>query len=107
MKYTKLLLVSPAFYPTHGGAGLRFFRYLPLLAKNLVSVDVICGTPKLKKFTREDHQSEWKNAKVGELISTDKISDASIFKNGMCTCMLIVHAGTSGYHEAAPINLEA
>ena len=43
-------------------------------------MEVICGTPKFKKFTREDHQSEWKNAQVGKLISTDEISDAKIFK---------------------------
>ena len=80
MKKIKLLIIAPTFYPVHGGAGLRFYRYLPLLHENNIDVTVICGTPKLKKFTQEDHQADWLNAKEGELISELEISKAKILK---------------------------
>ena len=80
MEKIKLLLVAPSFYPVHGGAGLRFYRYLPYLHENNIDVTVICGTPKLKKFTQEDHQADWVNAKEGELVSGLEISQAKILK---------------------------
>lgn len=76
----KLLIIAPTFYPVHGGAGLRFYRYLPYLYENSVDVTVICGTPKLKKFTEDDHQAEWLSAKDGELVSELEISKARILK---------------------------
>jgi glycosyltransferase involved in cell wall biosynthesis len=76
----KLLLIAPSFYPVHGGAGLRFYRYLPLFHENDVDVTVICGTPKLKKFTEEDHQSAWLDALDGQLISELEIEKAKILK---------------------------
>lgn len=80
MKRVKLLLVAPAFYPTHGGAELRFFRYLPLLHECGIDVQVICGTPKHKKFTVEDMQASWRNHADGELISSLNIAHAQIYK---------------------------
>jgi glycosyltransferase involved in cell wall biosynthesis len=80
LKRVKLLLVAPAFYPTHGGAELRFFRYLPRLHECGVDVQVICGTPKYKKFTAEDLQASWRNRASGELISSSKVEHAQIDK---------------------------
>ena len=72
--------MAPSFYPVHGGAGLRFFRYLPMLHDNNVDVMVICGTPKLKKFTKEDSQSDWVNFPDGQLVSETEIESARILK---------------------------
>ncbi len=80
MKKIKLLIIAPTFYPVHGGAGLRFFRYLPLFHENNIDVTVICGTPKLKKFTEEDHQANWLDVPDGELISELEVEKATILK---------------------------
>jgi glycosyltransferase involved in cell wall biosynthesis len=76
----KLLIIAPSFYPVHGGAGLRFFRYLPLFHVRAIETTVICGTPKVKKFTFEDHQADWVNASNGELVSEIEIEHAKILK---------------------------
>ena len=80
MKRTKLLLVASSFFPTHGGAELRFLRYLPLLKDHGIEVEVITGTPKLKKFSEQDHVADWRKAKDGELVSVQKIEFAQIFQ---------------------------
>ena len=80
MKTIRLLLIAPAFYPVHSGAGLRFFRYLGLFHENNIQVSVICGTPKLKKYTREDFQAPWNSLADGALVLAEEISQAKIFK---------------------------
>ena len=80
MKYTKLLLVSPTFYPTHGGAELRFLRYLPLLIQNGIKVDVVTGTPKLKKFSEQDYAADWRKSNNGELVSEFELQAAKVFR---------------------------
>ena len=80
MKRVKLLLIAPTFYPTHGGAELRFFRYLPFLKNNGVDVHVISGTPKRKKFTAADETAEWRKSSNSKLISKEKIQGAQVYK---------------------------
>ena len=80
MKSTKLLLVSPTFYPTHGGAELRFLRYLPLLKENGINVEVITGTPKLKKFSEQDFKADWRDIKDGELESEFELQAAKVYR---------------------------
>ncbi len=45
----RLCLASTHFFPTHGGAQLRFLRYIPGLRKRHVLTQVLAGTPKQKK----------------------------------------------------------
>lgn len=45
----RLLLASTHFFPTHGGAQLRFLRYIPGLEKRGISTRVLAGTAKSKK----------------------------------------------------------
>jgi glycosyltransferase involved in cell wall biosynthesis len=45
----ELLLASAHFFPTHGGAQLRYLRYIPGLRARGVLTRVLTGTPKLKK----------------------------------------------------------
>ena len=80
MSKTKLLLVASSFFPTHGGAELRFLRYLPLLQEFDFNVEIISGTPKLKKFSQQDVDSEWRSAKDGALVSTKEIAGANLFQ---------------------------
>jgi glycosyltransferase involved in cell wall biosynthesis len=45
----RLCLASTHFFPTHGGAQLRFLRYIPGLRTRGVLTHVLAGTPKQKK----------------------------------------------------------
>jgi glycosyltransferase involved in cell wall biosynthesis len=45
----ELLLASAHFFPTHGGAQLRYLRYIPGLRTRGILTRVLTGTPKLKK----------------------------------------------------------
>ncbi len=74
------MLIASSSFPTPGGAELRFQRYLPLLRDNGIEVEVIAGTPKRKKFSREDHDAKWRSAKDGELVSMEEIEGAKVFK---------------------------
>ncbi|MFY9942809.1 MAG: hypothetical protein WAK57_11595, partial [Desulfobacterales bacterium] len=43
------MLASAHFFPTHGGAQLRYLRYIPGLRDRGILTRVLTGTPKLKK----------------------------------------------------------
>ncbi|MFO7644236.1 MAG: glycosyltransferase, partial [Desulfosarcina sp.] len=45
----ELCLASAHFFPTHGGAQLRYLRYIPGLRARGILTRVLTGTPKLKK----------------------------------------------------------
>lgn len=45
----ELCLASAHFFPTHGGAQLRYLRYIPGLRARGILTRVVTGTPKLKK----------------------------------------------------------
>ena len=76
----KLLLIAPTFYPVHGGAGLRFYRYLPYFHENNIETIVICGTPKAKKFTDDDRRADWLQFQDGSLIQKEDLENAKILK---------------------------
>ncbi len=44
-----LFLASAHFFPTHGGAQLRYLRYIPGLYERGIMTQVLTGTPKRKK----------------------------------------------------------
>lgn len=44
-----LFLASAHFFPTHGGAQLRYLRYIPGLRERGIKTQVLTGTPKRKK----------------------------------------------------------
>jgi len=80
LKNIKLLLIAPSFYPVHGGAGLRFFRYLPYFNEHNVETTVVCGTPKSKKFTDEDCKADWLQFQDGALVDEVALKSARILK---------------------------
>ncbi len=73
-------MIAPSFYPVHGGAGLRFYRYLPHFHKSGIETTVICGTPKEKKFTDQDRQAEWCDYQDGKLVLEENLEFAKILK---------------------------
>jgi len=73
-------LIAPTFYPVHGGAGLRFYRYLPYFYGYDIETSIICGTPKLKKFTDEDHNADWLQYQDGVLVDEIISEKAKILK---------------------------
>ena len=44
-----LCLASPHLFPAHGGAQLRFLRYLPGLRERNIFARVVTGTPKTQE----------------------------------------------------------
>jgi glycosyltransferase involved in cell wall biosynthesis len=50
----RLCLASAHFFPTHGGAQLRYLRYLPGFRSRGIEPCVFTGTPKAKKATGDD-----------------------------------------------------
>ena len=80
LKKIKLLLIAPSFYPVHGGAGLRFYRYLPYFYENDIETTVICGTPKTKKFTDEDRHADWLQLQDGTLVADEVVEKAKVLK---------------------------
>lgn len=73
-------MLAPSFYPVHGGAGLRFYRYLPYFHEKNIETTVVCGTPKTKKFTNDDRQADWLLASDGELVDDVVVNSARILK---------------------------
>lgn len=78
-------MIAPTFHPVHGGAGLRFYRYLPFFHEHAISTTVICGTPKEKKFTEEDLNAEWQHYKNGDLVLDENLDFARILKYKIAT----------------------
>jgi glycosyltransferase involved in cell wall biosynthesis len=54
-----LCLAAPHFFPTYGGAQLRFLRYLPGLKERNVFAQVITGTPKAQESANTRRNAAW------------------------------------------------
>lgn len=73
---TRVLLVSPDFLPTRGGAELRFRRYLPGLTRRGVEVEVLSGTPVARKLTPADLDAPWYRLAPGEVAASGRIGES-------------------------------
>jgi len=76
----RLCLASPSFFPTYGGAQLRFLRYLPGLKARGVETEVLTGTPTLKEASGCDIKEEWLAYRPGEVMPTEDINGASVIR---------------------------
>jgi glycosyltransferase involved in cell wall biosynthesis len=76
----RLCLASHHFFPTHGGATLRFLRYLPGLRERGIETTVMAGTPKAKKILTPDITQEWYRSPVGEILPTEVIEGTPIHR---------------------------
>lgn len=76
----ELCLASQHFYPTHGGAQLRFLRYLPGLRERGVHTRVLSGTPKKKKLVEADRPSLQANAPAVKNASAEPIDGIPVHR---------------------------
>lgn len=76
----RLCLASQHFFPTHGGAQLRFLRYLPGLHKRGIETRVLSGTPKLKKLVSPNPLSESDGLSPDDILSDEPINDISMHR---------------------------
>ena len=79
----KLGIASPVFFPTYGGAQLRYYRYIPGLTKIGLDVSVITGTPNRKQETPQQCVEAWQSVKTGEMLPVEYIDKASVYRVGL------------------------
>jgi glycosyltransferase involved in cell wall biosynthesis len=80
MHNTRLCLASPVFFPTYGGAQLRYLRYLPGLRRHGADVRVFTGTATPLDFTPEDVYEEWTGHRVGRMLPVDRIDGTPVHR---------------------------
>jgi len=78
--YISLFLMSLGFYPTRGGAELRFRRYLPRLRQRGVKTIVLSGTPPARKIVESDFGEDWYQHQVGEVLPTETIEGTPVHR---------------------------
>ncbi|MFC1773031.1 glycosyltransferase family 4 protein [Pseudomonadota bacterium] len=70
MKKLNLCLAAPSFFPTYGGAQLRFLRYLPGLHARSIDTRIVTGTPTANEHTAAGHAEEWQKSRVGDILDS-------------------------------------
>lgn len=70
MKNINLCLAAPSFYPTYGGAQLRFMRYLPGFRDRFIDTRIVTGTPTTKEHTAGGHTDMWQQSRVGTILES-------------------------------------
>jgi glycosyltransferase involved in cell wall biosynthesis len=73
-----LCLASQHFFPTHGGAQLRFLRYLPGLRERGIETRVLSGTPKLKKLAGPKPINDLDGLGPDDILSGEPINEITV-----------------------------
>ena len=76
----KLCVASHHFFPTHGGATLRFVRYLPGFRERGIDVEIVAGTPKGRKLLSSDMKQPWYTRPVGEFLPIEFIQGMPVHR---------------------------
>jgi len=76
----RLCIASPSFFPTYGGAQLRFMRYLPGFRERGLEVHVVTGTPTAKEVAGTTVQADWIARSPGHLFPTEEISGTPVHR---------------------------
>ena len=76
----KLFLASAHFFPTHGGAQLRYLRYIPGLRERGIQTSVLCGTPKSKKNEQTNVNNQDSSSQDHQLLPQEIPDDLSIHR---------------------------
>jgi glycosyltransferase involved in cell wall biosynthesis len=76
----RLCLASQHFWPTPGGAQLRFLRYLPGLRERGVQSVVVTGTPKIRKLTASDRTQAWYEQPIGEVLPRETTENTPVHR---------------------------
>jgi glycosyltransferase involved in cell wall biosynthesis len=77
---TRLCLATPVFFPTYGGAQLRYLRYLPGLKGYGADVRVFTGTATPLDFTPEDVYAVWSAHRLGRMLPVDGIDGTPVHR---------------------------
>ncbi len=70
VKKLNLCLAAQSFFPTYGGAQLRFLRYLPGLHARSIDTHIVTGTPTPNEHTASGQAEEWLKNPVGEILDS-------------------------------------
>lgn len=70
MKKLNLCLAAPSFFPTYGGAQLRFLRYLPGLRARSIDTRIVTGTPTANEHTASGFAEAWQQNRVGDILES-------------------------------------
>jgi glycosyltransferase involved in cell wall biosynthesis len=76
----RLCLASQHFFPTPGGAQLRFLRYLPGLRERGVQTLVVTGTAKIRKLTASDMSQAWYEQPIGTVLPRENLENTPIHR---------------------------
>jgi glycosyltransferase involved in cell wall biosynthesis len=76
----ELCFASPVLYPPRGGAEIRFLRYLPGLLQRGINVQLLSGTPKAKKLTKQDMAEDWYRIPAGSIVPTEPYDGVPIHR---------------------------
>lgn len=70
VKKLNLCLAAQSFFPTYGGAQLRFLRYLPGLHARSIDTQIVTGTPTPNEHTTSGLAEEWQKNRVGNILDS-------------------------------------
>jgi glycosyltransferase involved in cell wall biosynthesis len=83
MQKVKVCLASPSFFPTYGGAQLRFLRYMPGLQARAIDMYVLTGTPTEKEVSNENAADLWGGCdSYGKILPEEEINGTRV--NRIC-----------------------
>ncbi len=76
----KLCIATPLFFPTYGGAQLRYLRYLPGLRDQGLDVSVFTGTATPVDYTPDDVFASWSHYAKGTMLPVETINGARVHR---------------------------
>ncbi len=77
---SKLCLASPHFFPTYGGAQMRYLRYLPGFRARGLDTWVATGTPMLEERTEVDRDLDWYEHAPGDMLPPDEVDGTPVHR---------------------------
>jgi glycosyltransferase involved in cell wall biosynthesis len=76
----RLCLASQMFYPTYGGATLRFLGYLPGLRERGIDCRVLTGTPLAEEATAAENTGQWDQCPIGEMLPQEQANGTPVHR---------------------------
>lgn len=77
---TRLCIATPLFFPTYGGAQLRYQRYLPGLKARGLDVSVFTGTATPVDYTPDDVFEKWSGYATGTMLPVEQVNGAPVHR---------------------------
>lgn len=77
---TRLCIATPLFFPTYGGAQLRYQRYLPGLRDRGLDVSVFTGTATPVDYTPDDVFARWGRYSTGAMLPVETVNEAPVHR---------------------------